>query len=105
MLSGRQSGEVRILRERIGGSRRLYLIHSLGSNGESPAIRNAEEDGNGSEKSGASFSEVSSEAVQNSRDPLDIHLSKSKVGLAACPCCLQTRRIALVMFLRRVSSE
>lgn len=60
---------------------------SLESNGESPAIRNAEEDGNGPE---------------TSRDPLDIHLSKSKVGLAALPLLLADTYDSL---LRRVSSE
>ena len=82
MLSGGRCKEVRMIRERIGGRRRLYLAHPLGSHGESPAIRNAEEYSNGPGTSGASFSEVSSE---DSRDPLDIHLSKGKVDQVALP--------------------
>ena len=85
IMSGSRCREVRIIRERIGGRRRHYLAHPLGSHGESPAIRNAEEHGNGPGTSGASFSEVSSE---DSRDPLDIHLSKGKVGLVTCPLLL-----------------
>lgn len=82
VLSGGRCKEVRIIRERIGGRRRLYLAHPLGSHGENPAIRNAVEHGNGPSTSGACFSEVSSE---DSRDPLDIHLSKGKVDLVALP--------------------
>lgn len=85
MLSGGRCKEVRMIRERIGGRRRLYLAHPLGSHGENPAIRNAEEYSNCPGTSGASFPEVSSE---DSRDPLDIHLSKGKVCLALTTCLM-----------------
>ena len=82
VLSGGRCKEVRIIKEWFGGRRRLYLAHPLGSHGENPAIRNAEEHGNSPSTSGDYFSEVSSE---DSRDPLDIHLSKGKVDLVSLP--------------------